>query len=346
MTESTFDLKLAGELFPVTKTRLLEKLSLFQEDPALLSADYYEVKSPVSVDSFESFVRMVEGGPLTVSGGTRGDFWRLSQEFGFCLLSAACTAFMASRDRSCGISDHLDEESGCIEVAQAVRPRVTITHRGCSKTYESLKSSDEVFNFTLGLQCANNDDIVVDGVTGRGGLIEKAVKAVYLNTFEDLGGNEAMKPLLASVLWEIQWDLRWSSIDAAAYCLNRLNEIAPTAFEKARLLLLSRPEVTWSDAFDVTQNRDWEIVRCAIQMLLTEKNGKSEEAKALLLTLKESGRYGEMVWKPCGSQYCIPVTWLKEPIPGGPSSGDDSGTAAPPEKTNRSTGGSCLTSPK
>jgi hypothetical protein len=67
-------------------------------------------------------------------------------------------------------------------------------------------------------------------------------------------------------------------------------------------------------------------------MLLAEKNGQSEEAKALLQTLKESERYDDTMWEPIWYQYVHPPTWLDQVAS---SSDDDSGTASPPAKTNQ-----------
>ncbi|MDR2079670.1 MAG: hypothetical protein LBP74_08125, partial [Treponema sp.] len=95
---STLNLRLGEEDFSVKKTALLEKLLLFQENPALLSADDYVVKTSVPSEHFEEFIRMIEGLPLTVSELTCHSFWRLSEEFGFLVLANACTAFLVSRE--------------------------------------------------------------------------------------------------------------------------------------------------------------------------------------------------------------------------------------------------------
>jgi hypothetical protein len=274
----TLNLRLGEEIFPVKKTDLLEKLALFQKDPALLSSDDYEVKTNVPSADFEDFLRIVEGGPLSVSEATCDSFWRLSEEFGFEFLSAACTAFLASKEYF-------------IETAPVLRPRVTITVRTRSRTYESFKSFDEIVSFGLDLIYADNDSIVVEGMKGKDRLMEKAIESVYCNTVSDIGLSEATKPFLSLVLWEIQDQLQWDNIDAMIYCMNRLNEIAPTAFDKARLLLLSQSDLICRDDFVLTATKTSKFIVRAIDMLEAENNGRWKEAKDLLGKLRNTGRF-------------------------------------------------------
>jgi hypothetical protein len=277
----TLNLRLGEEVFPVKKTDLLEKLALFQKNPALLSADDYEVKTSVPSADFEKFIGIIEGGPLSVSESTLDSFWRLSEEFGFELLSAASTAFLASNEYF-------------IETAPVLRPRVTIRRGTHSTTYESFKSLDEIVSFAVALKYAGKDSIVVEGMKGKDRLVEKAVEAVYCNTVSDLGLNETTKPFLVLVLWVIQDQLELESIDAMIYCLNRLKEIAPTSFDLARLLLLSQSDVMCRDDFVLTLSNSLKVIAGAVGMLQTENNGRRKEARELLLKLRNTGRFADM----------------------------------------------------
>jgi hypothetical protein len=82
-----------GTIFPVSKAHLLEKLGLFQEDPAGLDAAEYEVKTQVPLTVFSAFVRIVEGSPIQISNETVVGLRCLADEFHFAALSAECSAF-------------------------------------------------------------------------------------------------------------------------------------------------------------------------------------------------------------------------------------------------------------
>jgi hypothetical protein len=93
ISRETLDLKLSGEAFPVEKTHLRERVGLFQENPALLNAQGYEVRTSVLPSVFKAFVQMVEGAPATVSRETVRPFQLLSKEFRFGALADECAAF-------------------------------------------------------------------------------------------------------------------------------------------------------------------------------------------------------------------------------------------------------------
>jgi hypothetical protein len=294
----SLNLRLGGEIFPVKKTVLLEKLALFQENPTLLGADDYEVKACVPSVHFQRFITMIEGGPVSVSESTCASFWQLSDEFGFEFVSAACTAFLTSR-----------------ETALAVRPRVTITVGNYSATYESFKSYDEIVSFAIQLKHAEKDGIVVERMDKSVCTMEKAVEAVYWNTVSDLGLSEATKPFLALVLWEIHDWIHWESIDAMIYCLNGLNEMAPTAFDKAKILLLSQSDYICRDDYVFKWGENSRVVSNAIALLKSEKNGRRKEARALLRKMRNTGRFAGLLGEPSRAEEMTPASgraWERE----------------------------------
>jgi hypothetical protein len=77
--------------------------------------------------------------------------------------------------------------------------------------------------------------------------------------------------------------------------LNLLNEMAPTAFDKARLLLLSQCDPCKHDSFIPLESPDRGPIAVAIHMLRTEKNGKAGEANELLRQLKNIEGYREFL---------------------------------------------------
>jgi hypothetical protein len=81
------------------------------------------------------------------------------------------------------------------------------------------------------------------------------------------------------------------SIDTAIYCFNLLNVIAPTAFDKAKLLILSQCDPSRPDDFVPLPTADWRIIGLGIRILSPEKNGKTKEARELLQKLKDTGLY-------------------------------------------------------
>jgi hypothetical protein len=300
---STLNLRLGNEIFPVKKAVLFKKLGLFQMNPSLLGAEDYEVKATVPGSDFEKFVRIVEGGPLFVSESTLDSFCCLSQEFDFELLSAACTAFLASKDCWGPPRTAVASETA------AVRPRVTIRKGNYSATYESLKSYKEIVYFGIDLGQADQGGIVIEGMNETNCVIEKAVEVVYGNTVSDLGLSETTKPFLALVLWVLHDWLSGESIDAMIYCLNRLNEIAPTTFDKARLLFLSQADNLCSDDFGMDATESWGIVHDAIGLLQTERNGRRKEAKELLRKLKNTGRFESSLGEPDWARKFSPTAW-------------------------------------
>jgi hypothetical protein len=269
-------------MFCVKKIELLDNVGLFQEDPSLLCLSDYEVKSRVPEPVFETFVGGIEGGTIDLSEDTLEPFYLLAEEFRCAWLSERCRAFVEYRRRCCVSST---------DDAEGLGRRVRITAKGRSTTYEVLSSPRQIKLLKEGLTEANADDIVVDGISGKEGIVEEAVMAVYSNTVAALPDCDTKRPFLARILWEI-WFWGYSRcIDVSIYCLNRLHDMAPTNFDKAKLLLLSQCYPEFPDDFIPLRRIDGMIRSDAINMLMKEKSRKTSEATDLLGKLKQSGRY-------------------------------------------------------
>jgi hypothetical protein len=285
----TLDLWLRLDVYSVRKLQLFENLGLFQDSPALLGANQYDVKSRVRPQHFEAFLRMVKGGPLVVSKSTHRSFSLLAEEFGFDELSVACREFMLRGKRSM-----VRVTSRRVKTAPVKRPRVRFTSNNYSATYESLHSLTEIDAFVNDLEHGTDYRIRIDGIGGDDRLLENAVKTVYLNTVADFGDDHPRNPFLALTLWRFVRELYWHSIDTATYCLNELDRMAPTGFDKARLLLLSQCDSGSYGSFVPMPTANWNIIKEALGMLRHEKNGNTDEATRLLQQLSDTGRYDKI----------------------------------------------------
>jgi hypothetical protein len=273
----------------VKKSQLFQKLGLFRDSPALLGEFDYEVKSRVRPRHFEAFLDIVEGGPLVVSESTRKSFSLLAEEFGFDELSVACREFVTAGD-----TEISDEKSRSVEVAPVKRPRVSIISDYHFATYESFHSYDEIVAFTRDLVAAEEKDILIDGITADDLLVEKAVETLYSNTVADFADNRPKNPFLALTLWRLFRGLYSRDTNSCIYCLNLLDKMAPTAFDKARLLLLSQCDSGSYGDFIPLPTAEWEIIDDAIAMLRHERSGKTDEARQLLQKLSDTGRYDKL----------------------------------------------------
>jgi hypothetical protein len=296
---SFVNLKKGGEIFPVHKALLLKNADVFRYDKGLLENDEYEVRSQVPRSVFVDFVEMIEGGSISLSEDNCESFWLLSKEFDFGLLCVECTSFMKSRWPT-GFSRitrcWLGRPDGP-GVPVCSGPHVTITVKGHSRTYGVLRSHNEIKDFALSLAKAKEECIVIEGLDDTDRIVEKAVETVYWNTFTTLPDDDMKIPFLALILWEIRAFLYEYCIDASIRCSNGLNSIAPTGFDKARLLLLSQCNPVDPDGFVPGPLADWTVVGAAINMLKSEKNGKQKDAKELLEQLKRNGRYRALLGK-------------------------------------------------
>jgi hypothetical protein len=140
------------------------------------------------------------------------------------------------------------------------------------------------------LQRVDKNGISIDGVVVNDRQVEKAVETIYSNAVAHLPDDAHKRPFLVYILWKIQYGLLHDGLDGLIYCLNRLNEIAPTTFEKAQLLLLSQCDPGSPDDFMPLPDADWMTIEKAIDVLKEEKNGRMEDATELLRKLKAAGR--------------------------------------------------------
>jgi hypothetical protein len=146
----------------------------------------------------------------------------------------------------------------------------------------------EILAFVDDLEEAKEHCIVLEGIDGRDRVVEQAVEIVYSNTVADFGNKYPKNPFLALTLWKIQQRLFLSSVNSSIYCLNRFHEMAPTAFDKARLLLLSQCDPASYGSFVPLPTADWEVINDGLAIL---KSDTTDEATGLLQRLKDTGRY-------------------------------------------------------
>jgi hypothetical protein len=298
MPSPTLNLRQGKEFFPVRKDSLLKKSGLFQECNSLLTAAEYEVRTPVLPRVLGAFADIIEGWPIDVSEDTCESFRLLSEEFHFEELSAACAEFMASprlmtasppNTELLEIPGELGVGSGhCVTIN---RSRVGPT------TYRVLHSRDEIRDFSTALGWATQDRIVIDGIEGKDLIVEKAIEAVYCNTVAAFPESSAKKTFLALAMWKIhEGMLPFGRIDGAIYCLNRLHEIAPTDFEKSKLLVLSQCDAGSPGGLEPLEDADWDIIRNAVTRMREGKNMRREDVREFMQQLKETGKYGRLIW--------------------------------------------------
>jgi hypothetical protein len=283
--------KVGEKIFLVDKQDFFRVSGFFGARSSLLRLSEYEVQSQVPPSVFEEFVEFFHGGRIVVSDDNYGFLRLLAEEFGFGALTVECDIFQASREPLSSDIGFPDRSSVYEEVCVGTGHRVTITVRGWSLTYKALRSQKETERFGEMLWDAKPGDIEIEGIEGNDRVVEKAVAAVHSNTWAELGDYDTKKPFLVMVLWKLQkWLCGWS-IDSAIYCLNRLDEVAPTDFDKARLLLLSQCRPVSPPDFVPRSNADFGLIASAIMMLQAEKNGRRGDACQLLQQLKATGRY-------------------------------------------------------
>jgi hypothetical protein len=246
------------------------------------------VKSEVPVSIFGEFVKILEGGPITLSETNCDSLNVLADEFVYEDLSEACAAFQKG------------EEPPFPGRAVTLRPG------GEPFIYDVLWSHEKIRIFAIELKHADQNDVFVHGIKEREKVMENAVATFYLKTRRKLPEGNTKEPFLALMLWEFQKWLVFDSIDATIYSLQQLHELAPTCFDKARLLLLSQCDPAFPDEFRLLPKADDLIIGDAVQMLQTEKNGKAKEASQLLERLKDAGGYDEFLRK---RRHWPPIEW-------------------------------------
>jgi hypothetical protein len=279
-----FDLKVGNSIFTV-KRKDLSRMGRLFDAFFLQGSSEYEVRTRVPPEIFELFMAIAQKNEVTVPTEDYELLWLLAEEFKAGALSMRFETFLKGHQRHWRPppSTYLgDGERYLFTYRKGSGPRVTIKIADHSKRYRLLRSHHEVREFGVRLEQAKEKDIVIDGIEGRGRLIEKAVEAVYSNAVANICNCDAKKPFLALTLWQLHLLLNDWSIDAAIYCLNRLHKIAPSSFDKALLLLLSQ---CIPSTFIPLPRADWRIIYNAIFMLQEEANGKTREADELLKRL-------------------------------------------------------------
>jgi hypothetical protein len=278
------------ESFVVKKTALLKRVGLFQCNPSLLLPEEYEEKTRVPPLCFSSFVDIVRGAPIAVSVENCESFRLLGEEFGFEALLAKCTEFEANRDRPLTEAELFDLALENLGPGH----RVTITTPRGSRTYETLTCATEITSFAFSLSDTNEKGIVIDGIEGKDRIVEKAVAVVCSNTAAHLQDSNTKDPFLAFMLWKLQNSLYFLCINSVRYCLRRLHQMAPTAFEKARLLILSQCDPDSPGEFKQFPKAHCDVINDAIIMLKNEKGARSAEARALPSVLKNMPEYSQL----------------------------------------------------
>jgi hypothetical protein len=287
----TLTFKVGKAVFPVEKQYLFREVELFWNDRALLDSDEYEVRTPVSPEVFQAFLDYLQGNTHVISEENCDSFWFLAEEFEMDAISEKCDLMMESRRRVSRKAKLPKWARVHREIEVETGRRVILKKESGSETYSDFRNLREIEGFTSRLRHVKEEEIEIEGIERRDRLMEKAVATIYTNTVKAFPESRIKKPFLAMTLWALQKGLSDSSIDAEIYCLNRLNEIAPSAFEKARLLLLSQCKPLCPDEFIPLPNANRCMIGDAIRMLRYEKNGKRSDADALLALLKATGRY-------------------------------------------------------
>jgi hypothetical protein len=158
-----------------------------------------------------------------------------------------------------------------------------------------LDSVDDITEFLEDLLEATEEGILIEGIDEKNPLVDKAVEIVYSNTAAKFADGYSKNPFLALALWKLCNGLDTCSINACLYCLNLLHEMAPTDFEKARLLLLSQCDTSRYGEFILLPKADWDVIDTAIGIFQHQQNGRTGLAADLLGRLRETGQFRELL---------------------------------------------------
>jgi hypothetical protein len=86
-------------MFQINKNHLLEKLSLFRNDPSLSNRSQYCLRTDASPEAFSTFWRFVEGKSIEVKSETVHSLRELATEFRFSELFSKCGSFESRSDK-------------------------------------------------------------------------------------------------------------------------------------------------------------------------------------------------------------------------------------------------------
>jgi hypothetical protein len=199
---------------------------------------------------------------------------------------------------------------------------VTIRRGWSSETFTDLYSLEQIDYFGTILMAANGKGIKVDGIDGSDHIVKEAVAAVYGNVVARAPNCRIKKQTLALTLWKLQSLFFSHCLDAAIYCLNELNKIAPTAFEKSKLLLSSQCNPIFPDDFIPLPKADWSIIADAVRMLITEPHEETSGAAAFLEELKDTPLYETLVtFRLCENNEKMPGASSDSVVPSDRSEG-------------------------
>lgn len=158
-------------------------------------------------------------------------------------------------------------------------------------TYKTCKSAEEMSNFVS--DCIEGKEIRINDIPQSSMPLNSATAAIISNTARELESSamdidyahmqENYKPLIALISWIGFQQFSSVSPDTSTICLEILNKIAPSNYDKAELILKSQCVSNYEPA----KNADWRIIGEAVNMLKHEKNGHTGEANNLLAKLKE-----------------------------------------------------------
>jgi TPR repeat protein len=97
MSTKVLNLNSNGTILPVQQSILLEKLTVFRENPQLLCEPEYRVRSQVPETSFCEFVQFVNGSPFKLTTENVNFHLALSEEFGFKTLFCECVTVTSNK---------------------------------------------------------------------------------------------------------------------------------------------------------------------------------------------------------------------------------------------------------
>jgi hypothetical protein len=85
------------ETFKIPLLQVINKCTLFQNNPTLLGSPY-RVQSPVSLSIFREFLSALEGNAINITDANYTELERLCNEFGFTEVAAQLSEFRPSMD--------------------------------------------------------------------------------------------------------------------------------------------------------------------------------------------------------------------------------------------------------
>jgi hypothetical protein len=126
-----------SQSFPVKKTLLMEKFSLFLEHPKLLGRDSYDVKANVTVEVFSDFLKAAQGTKINISEINAPSLLALCTEFGYEPLRADCAKHLQPKANPSSPSPFLEERVSRQEMELAtVQSEIGLLRQSISEVRE------------------------------------------------------------------------------------------------------------------------------------------------------------------------------------------------------------------